>query len=197
MKYFPWIAVVTVFVAAAAALSLVLLPAGGLPTIRPAEQWGGLAGALGRAVPPGPAAPDQRSSSQTPPLVLEQVSPIVRPDGLIEEGLGIEAPRGKFRPVLPRLTPVRLARDVTFGTAVENQKEIRLHILRGRSESVDQDHSLGWVRVGDLPPGPPGSTRVSIRFQILDGAIVITAFNPADGRALAIEPSKAPPGLDR
>jgi molecular chaperone DnaK len=128
-------------------------------------------------------------------FVVEQESPIVAADDTLNEALGIETPRGKFRTVLPKGTPVKYARSVVFSTAADDQKEIRLHVLRARSEDLAQARSLGWVRVADLPPGPRGSTRVAVTFQIVDRAIVLIAQNVADGRALAIETAQAPPGF--
>src|SRR5204863_24892 len=85
----------------------------------------------------------------------------------------------KFQVVLARGTPVRYARTVTFGTGADDQKEIRLHILRGRSGTLTENHSLGWVRVPDLPPGPRRSTRVAVTFQVVDRAIVLVGHNAA------------------
>jgi len=84
---------------------------------------------------------------------------------------------------------------VTFRTAADDQKEIRLHVLRGVSETAAQNHSLGWVRVADLPPGPRGSTRVAVLFEVADGAIVLAAVDPATGLPLPIETAEPPPGF--
>jgi molecular chaperone DnaK (HSP70) len=194
VKYAPWAAGI-LLVAAIAAILAVVLPQAQLRTARPAELWGDLAHPLGRVAPPPKATPD--GTPRQTVYVVEQVSPIVAPDATLNEALGIESPRGRFRAVLPRGTPVRYARSVIFGTAVDDQKEIRLHVLRGRSQTVAENRSLGWVRVPDLPPGPRGSTRVTVTFQVVDGAIVLVAQNAADGRALPIEASEAPPGFDR
>ena len=201
-RYAPWAAGALVLVVAIAAVAAVVLPQSPLRTAHPSEIWGEWARPLGRPAPsPGTAPPPGASaaspaSSQTPALyVVEQESPIVLTDETLGEALGIETPRGKFQVVLARGTPVRYARTVTFGTGTDNQKEIRLHILRGRSGALAENRSLGWVRVPNLPLGPRGSTRVAVTFQVVDRAVVLVAQNVADGRALTIEASEAPPGF--
>ncbi len=202
MRYAPWAAGLLVLVVAIVAVAAVVLPQGPLRTAHPSELWGEWTRPLGSPAPsPGPApAPGTSTAyptvSQTPALyVVEQESPIVAPDETLGEGLGIETPRGKFQVVLARGTPVRYARTVTFGTGADDQKEIRLHLLRGRSGTLTENRSLGWVRIPDLPPGPRRSTRVAVTFQVVDRAIVLVAQNVADGRALTIEASEAPPGF--
>jgi Hsp70 protein len=200
VKYAPWVAGL-LLVVAIGAVAVVVLPGGGPKTARPAELWGQLARPLGVPVPaqeatPAAPAPAPGAVAQTQ-YVVEQDSPIVSPDSTLNEALGIESPRGGFRAVLPRGTPVRYARSVMFRTGGDDQKEIRLHVLRGRSEAAAENHSLGWVRVSNLPPGPRGSARVIITFRIVDRSIVLVAQNGADGRALPIEASEAPQGQDR
>ena len=201
MRYTPWAAGLLVLVVAIAAVAAVVLPQGPLRTAHPSELWGEWTRPLGMPAPSPESAPPGSVPVNPSPApaqtlyVVEQESPIVAPDETLNEALGIETPRGRFRAVLPRGTPVRYARSVTFGTGADDQKEIRLHILRGRSETVTQNRSLGWVRVPNLPPGPRGSTRVAVTFQVIDRAIVLAAQNVADGRALTIEASAAPPGF--
>ena len=203
MRYVPWAAGAFLVLVAIAAVTAVLLPGGPLRASHPSELWGEWTGArAGQPAPPAPSAPGAPAAFPSAPatgtpslFVVEQESPIVAADDTLNEALGIESPKGRFRPVLPQGTPVRYARSVMFSTGSDDQKEIRLHILRGRSEDLTQARSLGWVRVADLPPGPRGSTRVSITFQIVDRAIVLVAQNVADGRALAIQTAQAPPGF--
>lgn len=195
MKYAPWIAGVAVLVVALAAIAGVLMPQSPLRTTRPAEAWGDLSRGLGRETAPSPAA-RPKATPGSAIFIVEQVSPIVSADSTLNESLGIESPRGRFRAVLPRGTPVKYARSVTFGTAVDDQQEIRLHVLRGRSETAAENHSLGWVRVADLPKGAKGATRVAITFQVVDGAIVLVAENAGTGGRLSIQESEAPPGYN-
>ncbi len=163
------------------------------PTVRPAELWSDPGRADGRAAT-APSATPPGTPRQTV-YVIEQVSPIVGADSMLAEALGIESPRGRFTTVLPKGKPAPIGRVVTFRTRVDDQKEIRLHVLRGRSEVASEDHSLGWVRITDLPAGPRGATHVAVAFQVVDGAIVLAAQNSGDGQSLPIEATEAPPGF--
>lgn len=198
MKYAPWAAAL-LLVAAIGAVGLVVLPGRAPRTSRPAELWGQLGRPLGVPAPAQEATPPAGAPAAVAPAqyILEQDSPIVSPDSTLDEALGIESPRGGFRAVLPRGTPVRYARSVMFRTGGDDQKEIRLHILRGRSEVASENRSLGWVRVSNLPPGPRGSASVVITFRIVDRSIVLVAQDGADGRTLPIQASEPPPGQDR
>ena len=200
VKYAPWAAALAVLLATLAAVLAIVLPGRPLPTARPGDLSGNLSRPLGRAAgvrsaSPGDVAPGE-AAGQTG-YVVEQVSPIIGADSTLIEALGMESPPGRFKTVLPKGTRAPVGRIVIFGTGADNQREIRLHILRGGSESVSEDHSLGWVRIFDLPPGPKGATRIAVAFQVVDGAILLAAQNPADGRPLPIGPSEAPPGFHR
>lgn len=187
--------------------AILLLPHD-LPKVDPTGTWGAprSMGVQG-ATPPGSgseagralgAAPGVGSPAAIPAiLVVEQVSPIVGPDGNLAESLGIETGGGAFTPVLPKGTRAPVMRYVTFKTSADNQREIRLHVLRGLTERVAQNHDLGWVRVPGLPPGPRGTVQVTVGFRIADGAVVLAAADPASGRGYAIETSEAPPGFPR
>jgi molecular chaperone DnaK len=173
-----------------------------LPRVRPADLWGRPA-----APPPvgGPGAAGSPGGSQDITLgvtrpavhVVEQVSPIVASNSTLSESLGIETAGGAFTPVLPKGAPVPVMRFVTFKTSADDQREIRLHVLRGQSDKAALNHSLGWVRVAGLPPGPKGSIQVTVGFRVADGAIVLAAVDPASGRDYQVEASEAPPGFPR
>src|SRR5262245_12070945 len=151
MKYAPWVAgAVVVLIALSSVIAVLLHPGSSRPS-RPAVAVPGPAGTPGPLNPGSPAPPPvtpQAARGQAI-YVVEQVSPIVSREDTLNESLGFESPAGRFRAVLPKGTPVRYARSVTFSTSIDNQKEIRIHVLRGRSENAAQNHSLGWVRVPD------------------------------------------------
>jgi molecular chaperone DnaK (HSP70) len=176
-----------------AAIAAIVLSPQKRPTVRPGELWSDTGRAAGQTSP-APPATSPGAPRQTI-YVIEQVSPIVGADSMLAEALGIESPRGRFTTILPKGKPAPIGRVVTFRTSVADQKEIRLHVLRGLSEVASEDHSLGWVRITDLPAGPRGATHVAVAFQVVDGAIVLAAQNSGDGHSLPIEATEAPPGF--
>jgi len=182
-----------VLVVALAAIAFVIVPGKPLPTGRPDQIWGEPDRPGTGASPSPPATPGGAPRQDF--YVVEQTSPIVGTDKALVEALGIESPPGRFKAVLPKGTPVPVGRVVIFRTGADNQREIRLHIVRGNSENASEDHSLGWVRIADLPPGPRGATRVAVMFQVVDVAIRLAAQNPESGTPLLIEASEQPPGF--
>jgi len=201
VRYAPWIAGGIMLIVAIVAVTAVVLPQGPLRAAHPSDLWGDWGRPLGGSVPaaqaaaPGGAAAGSTGAAPQALFVVEQESPIVAADETLGEALGIETPRGQFRAVLPGGTSVRYARSVIFHTGADDQTEIRLHILRGRSESLAGNHSLGWVRVPNLPRGPRGSVQVAVTFQVVDRAIVLVGQNVSTGQPLAIEASEPPPGF--
>mgnify|MGYP001580637572 FL=1 len=163
----------------------VLLVPERLPKAPPVDLWG------------APLTPGGAGAPPAAVLVVEQVSPIVGSDSILVESLGIETAGGTFTPILPKGTRAPVMRFVTFKTSADDQKEIRLHVLRGQSDKAALNHSLGWVRVAGLPPGPKGSIQVTVGFRVADGAIVLAAVDPASGRDYQVEASEAPPGFPR
>ncbi len=178
---------------AIAAIATVLLTDRRPAVARPSELWG--------ETPPHWVDTAGTSSGTTVEApgpryyVLEQDSPIVGADSKLVEALGFESPAGKFRTVLPGGTPTPVGRVVMLRTGTDNQTEIRLHILRGRSEDAPGNHSLGWVSLADLPAGPRGAARVAVAFQVVDVAILLAAQNPEDGHPIPIIASEQPPGF--
>src|SRR6185503_18683172 len=106
----------------------------------PGERAGASPG-LGAGFADAPGAAGVGSPAAIPAmLVVEQVSPIVGPDGALAESLGIETAGGAFTPVLPKGTRAPVMRFVTFKTSADNQREMRLHVLRGVTDRVAQNH---------------------------------------------------------
>jgi len=174
----------------AAALGILLAGVGGIlltPTRLPSAGSG--TAAQRRPTPDGPAegasqAGGRPSMPQVPYLVVEQVSPILSPDGTLAEALGVEMPGDAFKTILPRGTSVPATRTSIVSTA---SRSLLLHVLRGSSDRATENQSLGWYRVSDLSAGTDGRSSVAVIFGVVDGAIVMGAVDPQTRRALPVE----------
>lgn len=142
-------------------------------------------------------APTARSGGRFDPIVLvvEQDSPIIGADGRLEETVGIEMPRGVFLPVIPRGSAQPADGRKAFRAGGENQREVWLHVLRGRSDRLRENLSLGWVRITDLEPGPEGMVATAVFFRVADGNIVIAAHDAFSGRPATLQLTDPPPGF--
>lgn len=158
------------------------------------------------ATPDGDAATADRKAAagQPPPedrpapmaiqwVAMEQVSPIVGKDGTLVEALGIEMPGGAFQEVIARGEKVPATLHFTLATAVPNQREMTIHVLRGDAGRAEENTSLGWYRIEEIPPGPQKETLVTLLLRVADNAVVGAAVMPNERIALRMVPSAPPP----
>jgi len=182
------------FVPILTAVVIVLCGIGGavLAPGRPRRQNPpGLSGSAGGADAGAEDASPQRVISATQQTV-ESASPVVRWDGVLVESLGIESPPGAFLPLLQAGQRMPIWKPLPIRTEAESPQELLLHLVRGRSARVEEDHSLGWYRVSDLPPAHPGSPRAVVILRIAGGSVLLAAIDPGSGRGLRVAPA-APP----
>jgi hypothetical protein len=154
-----------------------------------------------RTIPPavGPGAPPRSDVSDsgrqvvgTTFRVLEQDSPAIDARGKLTQAIGIERPRGTLMPFLMAgaVQPAMEAR--TYGTANPEQTQILLHIVRGNSERIIEDHSLGWIRLTGFRAGPNGKAAVAVALRVADGNIVLAAVDVSTRQPVVIEPIESP-----
>jgi hypothetical protein len=183
-RFLPYLAAAAVIVglgAAAIAVGPVNLSRPGASSPAPGSQ---------DAVPG--AAPTVRTGSRlTTMRVVERSSPIVGADGALLESLGIENAGDRFLPLIPKGTTAPASAMLTFAPAPERPQEIRFHLLRGTSDRLAGNHSLGHFRVSNLPPGGPQAPRALIIFRVAGGAVQLAAVNPITAEPLALD--RVPP----
>ncbi len=149
-------------------------------------------GRVGSQGASGTASPERTTRATL--TVVEQDSPIVDRGGLLQESLGLESPLGVFLPLLPKGSPTPARRTIGFGTAKESQNEIVFHLLRGASDKIAEDHSLGWYRVTGLPAVKSGAAGAIVLFRVAEGTVQLVALSAADQRPLPIQRTEPPPG---
>ena len=106
--------------------------------------------------------------------------------------IGIKVGDSQFSVVLPRnsMLPVRARR--LFATTAENQKFVSIELYQGESPDVSKNRKLGQVVLDDLPPGPPGSTRIELVITVdVESILSVTARELRSGReaSVTIRPS--------
>lgn len=141
----------------------------------------------------GQAASDRNRPVAIKWIAMEQVSPIVGDDGSLTEALGLEMPGGAFQQVIAQGEAAPVTRQFTLATAVTNQREMTVHVLRGDADRAEENTSLGWYRIEDIPPGPPKETLISLVLRVADNAIVGAALMPNERLALRMVQSAPPP----
>ena len=152
----------------------------------------------GAAAPDGDAAAGQPEADRPAAMAIqwiamEQVSPIVGRDGVLAEALGLEMPGGAFHQVIARGEKAPVTRHFTLATAVPNQREMTIHVLRGDADRAEKNTSLGWYRIEEIPPGPEKETLITLVLRVADNAVVGAAVMPNERIALRMVPSAPPP----
>ena len=105
-------------------------------------------------------------------VVLLDVTPL---------SLGIETFGGLTNVIIPRNTTIPTKAGEMFTNAVAGQRTVRVHAVQGEREKAADNWTLGGF---DLPftPGPRGSARVGVQFEIdADGILHVLARDTKTG----------------
>ena len=112
---------------------------------------------------------------------LGQVEGVLLID-VLPMAIGVGLPGGRFKPVLERNTALPAAKTYQLSTSRDDQSEIDLVILQGESERAVENEYLGTLKLTGLPPGPRGSVRVTVTFEVTNECILkVTAREGTSG----------------
>ena len=94
----------------------------------------------------------------------------------IKESLYLEISQEKNFPVIPAGRIVPAVWHQSFTTFAENQRSFDLHFLRGNSDKIIDNITLGKWRIGGIPPGAEGEHRVEVEIRVgIDGSVGLRA----------------------
>jgi molecular chaperone DnaK len=75
-----------------------------------------------------------------------------------------------------------------FSTAEDNQAAVTIHVLQGQREMATDNKSLGQFSLADIKPGPRGSVKVEVTFDIdVNGILKVSAKDKSTGKEQSIE----------
>lgn len=95
-------------------------------------------------------------------IVLLDVTPL---------SLGIESFGGLMNVIIPRNTTIPAKAGEMFTNAVPDQTSMLVRVLQGEREMAHDNWELGQVEV-PFTPGPKGSARIGVQFQIDENGIL-------------------------
>jgi len=94
----------------------------------------------------------------------------------LKETLYLEISPEKNFPVIPAGRTIPAIWQQTFTTYFENQRSFDLHLLRGHSDQLAENITLGKWRIGGIPPGDKGKHRITVETRVgADGSVAVRA----------------------
>jgi molecular chaperone DnaK len=105
--------------------------------------------------------------------------------------LGLETFGGLMNVIIPRNSTIPLKAGEMFTTAVDNQRQMLIHVLQGERERARDNWSLGRFTL-EFEPAPRGVARVGVQFEIdASGILHVLARDVNTGKQTVMEMKSA------
>jgi molecular chaperone DnaK len=105
--------------------------------------------------------------------------------------LGLETFGGLMNVIIPRNSTIPLKAGEMFTTAVDNQRQMLIHVLQGERERAQDNWSLGRFTL-DFEPAARGVPRVGVQFEIdANGILHVLARDVKTGKEKVVEMKSA------
>jgi molecular chaperone DnaK len=110
--------------------------------------------------------------------------------------LGVETQGGVATKIIGRNTTIPTSKSQVFSTTEDAQTIVRIHVVQGEREMVQDNKTLGRFELVGIPAAPRGVPQIQVTFDIdADGVVNVSAQDLGTGKSQAIRVA-ASSGLD-
>ncbi len=97
--------------------------------------------------------------------------------------LGIESPKGRMKPIIPRYTATPVCRNLTITTVRNHEPSVEIHVLAGDYPKAGDNQTVGRFVLSGIPRAPRGVPQIEVTFRIdVHGSLSVTAQDKGTGK---------------
>jgi molecular chaperone DnaK len=104
---------------------------------------------------------------------------------VIPMAIGLEKAGGEFHTVFPRNAPIPNAKAIQATTSYNDQTEVAMRIYQGDAPHVSHNELLGDFLFSGIKPGPKGTARIEITFDVnVEGILTMSSRDLDTGKQM-------------